>query len=68
LLVLLKAFGSVLHLPVSLQTGSSGTETMSDNEGEGAAGGSEQKLAKLLHMPGEKSATKRHKNRDKTFT
>ena len=30
---------------------------MSDNEGEGAAGGSKQKLAKLLHMPREKSAT-----------
>ena len=47
----------MLHLPVLLQFGGSGTEIVSDNEGEGVAGGSKQKLTKPLHMPGEKSAT-----------
>ena len=57
---------SKASLPVSLEIGGSGTETMSDNYGEGATGCSQQRPVKSLHKSGEKSATGRIKTNRST--
>ena len=46
---------SVFHLPVSLEIGGNGTETMSDNYGERATGCSQQRPENLFISPARKA-------------